>query len=239
MGMDRRDALFSARGIDVIEIAPVVILDRPAYCVGFEGSDEELGPSCHIALCFVPSIAPSPELDLFSHLRARYQDTVVPVRLHSECLLGDAMLSNDCDCGPQLEAALRSFARVGWGVLLYLRQEGRGIGLKDKLRSLALQAGFHRGLSIGQEYGADDANRVLGHPVDGRRYTMAADFLDLLGPSTVLLLTGNPQKIAALEKRSYHLVADRLAVAPKTQRPLTERGFRELGEKLARGYGYG
>jgi GTP cyclohydrolase II len=119
------------------------------------------------------------------------------VRLHSECLTGDVFGSLKCDCGPQLREALRLIGEAGGGILLYLRQEGRGIGLANKLRAYALQ---DRGLDT------VDANARLGFADDERDYGHAAAMLGKLGVDRVRLLTNNPAKVSALEAAGIAVV---------------------------------
>ena len=119
------------------------------------------------------------------------------VRVHSECLTGDALGSLKCDCGPQLEDALAAIAASGWGILLYLRQEGRGIGLVNKLRAYALQD---------QGFDTVDANLRLGFADDERDFAVAARMLSKVSRSKVRLLTNNPAKVAALRAEGIDVV---------------------------------
>ncbi|WNO54022.1 GTP cyclohydrolase II [Stakelama saccharophila] len=122
------------------------------------------------------------------------------VRLHSECLTGDVFGSLKCDCGPQLHAAIDEIAAAGWGIIVYLRQEGRGIGLINKMRAYALQD---------QGFDTVDANTRLGFAVDARDFRIAARMLTLLGQQRIRLLTNNPHKVDALAAAGIN-VAERV-----------------------------
>ena len=126
----------------------------------------------------------------------------VLARIHSECLTGDALFSMRCDCGFQLEEALRSVAQAGRGVVLYLRQEGRGIGLLNKIRAYNLQ-----------DQGADtvEANERLGFGADIRDYGMCQPMLEHLGIESIRLMTNNPRKVKALSEAGV-TVAERIAI---------------------------
>ncbi len=136
------------------------------------------------------------------------------VRVHSECFTGDVLGSSRCDCGKQLHEAIRMIARERMGVLIYLRQEGRGIGLLDKLRAYNLQD---------EGYDTVEANLLLGHQPDERDYTMAARILDDLGVCSVRLLTNNPVKIEKLREMGIQVSARELLethVTPENARYL-------------------
>ncbi len=121
----------------------------------------------------------------------------LPTRVHSECFTGEVLGSLKCDCKPQLDAALRYIQESGAGLVLYLRQEGRGIGLGNKIRAYALQ-----------EHGADtvDANRLLGFGDDLRTYDVAVAMLGALGVRSVRLMTNNPAKVQGLRDAGIDVV---------------------------------
>lgn len=129
----------------------------------------------------------------------------VLVRVHSECFTGDVLGSSRCDCGQQLTSSLQAIAAEGRGLLIYLPQEGRGIGLQDKLLAYNLQD---------QGYDTVDANLLLGHQADERDYTMAACMLEDLGIQSVRLLTNNPNKIADLRALGV-IIAGRIPLPTK------------------------
>lgn len=128
------------------------------------------------------------------------EDDVVPIRIHSECLTGDSLFSTRCDCGFQLEKAMQNIVDNGYGVLLYLRQEGRGIGLLNKIRAYNLQ-----------DSGMDtvEANEHLGFDADLRSYDICKLMLDTLNIKRVELMTNNPKKLAALEALGIDVVSRR------------------------------
>ncbi len=145
------------------------------------GFEEAATGQEHVALCMGDVTTSEPVL----------------MRLHSECLTGDALFSKRCDCGPQLQAAMEAVGTLGRGVILYLRQEGRGIGLINKIRAYQLQ-----------DQGMDtvEANVALGLPVDARNFALAKDMLQVLGVASVRLMTNNPDKVQTLKELGINVV---------------------------------
>lgn len=129
----------------------------------------------------------------------------IPVRVHSECMTSEVFGSLKCDCKEQLEYAMAEVARAGRGAVVYLRQEGRGIGLTNKIRAYGLQA---------QGHDTVDANRLLGLPDDARKYDIAADILSFLGVRSINLLTNNPEKVSALRALGVEVVGRLPVIIP-------------------------
>lgn len=145
----------------------------------------------------------------------------VLARIHSECLTGDALFSKRCDCGPQLELAMQKIAAEGRGAILYLRQEGRGIGLLAKVQAYHLQ-----------DQGADtvEANQKLGFAADLRNYSLCDPMLKHLGISSVKLMTNNPRKISALEGLQVKVQEQVPLIVPRN--PYNERYLDTKATKL-------
>lgn len=149
----------------------------------------------------------------------------VLVRIHSECLTGDAFASLKCDCGPQLQATQRLINDAGQGVILYLRQEGRGIGLTNKIRAYALQD---------QGHDTVDANLMLNLPADARTYDMCNIMLEHLKVTEVRLITNNPLKLEALKNLGINVI-DRVALTVGLN-PFNEQYLKTKHERMSHMY---
>src|SRR6266536_2811549 len=145
----------------------------------------------------------------------------VLVRVHSECLTGDVFGSSRCDCGPQLHQAMRQISEAGRGVIVYMRQEGRGIGLAPKIKAYKLQE---------EGYDTVQANVKLGYPMDLREYGLGAQILSDLGLKTIRLLTNNPKKVVGLEGYGLEIV-EQVPIRVKPN-PHNEKYLRVKREKL-------
>ena len=152
-------------------------------------------------------------------VHGRIRGTTPLVRVHSQCLTGDVLASERCDCRAQLELSLRRIASAPSGILLYLPQEGRGIGLMNKLRAYELQ---DRGMDT------VEANEELGFAADSRDYAFSAAALKLLGAERVRLLSNNPEKVRQLDSAGVRVV-ERLPCRPRTSR--VSRGYLETKRK--------
>lgn len=173
----KRDAAHAGRTVVRFAESTIPTDHGDALCVVFQQTVDETKE--HVALVF-----------------GDISGDDVLVRVHSECITSEVFGSLKCDCALQLESALSAIEAAGSGVLIYLRQEGRGIGLGNKIRAYALQ-----------EEGADtvDANHQLGFDTDLRSYDIAADMLHDLGVHSVALMTNNPEKIAGLEANGVNV----------------------------------
>ena len=151
-------------------------------------------------LAFEDRVCEMPTMTLISDRFVENTDLPVPVRIHSECMTGDVFSSSRCDCGAQLDASMQSLQQEG-GILLYLRQEGRGIGIVEKLKAYNLQ-----------DLGFDtyEANINLGHPDDGRSFESAVEILRYLNVKKIKLMTNNPEKVNAFDEVDDIEVVERL-----------------------------
>jgi GTP cyclohydrolase II len=193
------EAAFARRRTDIAAVDTQEILTRRAAMAGLSRVAEARVPLADAEnarlIAFRPGDGGSEHLAIL--IGTPDPGAPVLVRLHSACFTGDVLASLRCDCGDQLRGAIAAISAAGGGVLLYLAQEGRGIGLVNKLRAYQLQdAGFD----------TVDANEQLGFDADERVYLPAAEMLRQLGFGTVRLLTNNPEKVAALERYGIRIV---------------------------------
>lgn len=182
---------------DIINPRPSGACDRLAYRTAFADLPTSYGDFQVMAFgCNQPELARGGDHVLILRGDVRGKERVL-LRIHSECLTGDVFGSKRCDCGEQLEKALEAIAKEGEGLVLYLRQEGRGIGIVNKVRAYNLQ-----------DQGADtiEANEMLGFPADLRTYRCAGCILSFLNVKSVRLMTNNPDKIEEVGKHGVKVV---------------------------------
>ncbi|MFG2051837.1 GTP cyclohydrolase II RibA [Micromonospora sp. NPDC048935] len=198
-------------------VATIRIDDRDWHAACVRAYDPAQGHTGADHLILVYAAGTAPPKGAFPTLPAR----PVPVRVHSECLFGDVFGGDRCDCGAQLRAARHQIVARGYGVIVYLRQEGRGIGLYDKVRSL---------LQDGDTY---QRNVAIGAKEDARGYGLAAHVLHHIGVDDVCLLSGNPDKAKALSDAGITVSVD-----PEIAPPCSAEAASEVMSKLSRGYSY-
>ena len=221
-------------GIRIVNIIPVEIMAQRWYCVGFEPEDVDMGDAFH--LLFIHNKDGREYENLFEMLQTIFVGKVPQLRIHSECLLGDAFKSDLCDCGEQLEFALKTIQKKHLGMIMYLRQEGRGIGLRAKFACLAAQEGYVNGVKAVEPMSSDEANLFYGFKVDEREYSIVPKVLSVFNIDRVQLLTSNEQKSASLTEAGIQIESQqditRTHIIPGT------RKHRELAEKATRHYVY-
>ncbi len=222
--------------IRIIDYFPTEINRKPVLGIAFEPKDTFMGDFFHIGFLYLPKL----DFNRFEYLSGILDEMPkdnLTVRIHSECFLGDAMHSSDCDCNFQLNRSWDLIFGEECGLLIYLRQEGRGIGLRKKIRCLALQKGYLNGRFAGKTYSSDEANLFFNERIDNRSYEIAADFLQFLNVSGINLITGNAEKVGAIEHRGI-TVKNEPNSLKISARSLSSRAVAEIREKIARGYSY-
>lgn len=221
-------------GIRIINIAPITLLNKKWFCVGFEDEESYMEDYFHLALLY-KSNETSVQSDLLEQVKKLFTQTVPLVRIHSECILGDSFHSSLCDCGEQLYKSISNIIKHKSGLIIYLRQEGRGIGMRAKLACLAIQEGYIKGKLINKKHTPDEANLALGYKVDERTYNIVPKLLQVLNIKIIKLISGNPDKIEALRKAG--IMIDDIIDIPRTKK-LTKRQVQEITEKINRNYYY-
>lgn len=219
----------------IIEITPITIMGKQWRCIGFEELNNNRGDFIHIAFVINTNFKKSPK-NILSDTVNTFEKDLPTVRIHSECILGDTFYSELCDCGEQLKRTLVILTKAGKGALVYLRQEGRGIGFRAKLSCLALQEGYKQGKKVVHKHTPDEANLALGFDIDHREYIIAASILKTLGATSIRLISGNPTKITTLNKEGIKIL--KLLDIPRDKITFSQRAHLEIKEKIKRNYLY-
>lgn len=178
----------------IINIVPVELNGNCWICIAFE--EAAMGDYMHFAFLFQNNLQLG--TDLFKDVSKLFENQVPFLRIHSECFLGDVMGSTLCDCREQLQESIKMIEENNSGILIYLRQEGRSIGMRAKLSCLALQAGYYKGKQIGHVVGTYEANWALGYGGDERNYDLPLQILNFLQVKEINLISGNPDKMRSL-----------------------------------------
>lgn len=178
----------------VINIVPVELDGKNWLCIAFE--ETSMGDFMHFAFLYQDNLQLGN--NLFEDARRLFENQTPLLRIHSECFLGDVMGSTLCDCREQLQKSLKMITESNSGILIYLRQEGRGIGMRAKLSCLALQAGYYKGKQISHTVGTYESNWALGYRGDERNYNVSLQILNFLNVKEVDIISGNPYKMQAI-----------------------------------------
>lgn len=221
--------------LKIIEITPVSLSGEAWYLVGFEHADRDMGDMFHLAFVYSKDFEKNPK-DLLQLLQNFFVNCHPMVRVHSECILGDSFSSDLCDCGLQLRQAMDDIVKNGCGILLYLRQEGRGIGLRAKLSALSIQEGYLKGKKRLKKHTPDEANQALGYEIDERRYRVVPIILKFLGACDIFLMTGNPDKKKIVKNNGIKTKC--LSGLSYADTKINKRQQLELDEKMSRNYFY-
>ncbi|UOM35815.1 hypothetical protein [Acuticoccus sp. I52.16.1] len=224
----------SFAALNLVAVTPVEIRRQVAVCVAFEPLGVSMGDAPHLAILYSKRNWLAAQ-DLGAAVEDEFAGAKsVLTRIHSECLLGDAFGSSMCDCGSQMRTAMEAMAEQREGIFIYLRQEGRGIGMRAKLDCLALQYGFVDGKRTQRRHTSDEANLALGHDIDERSFDIAGKLIRALDIASVRLVTGNPRKMADLEAAGVTIAS----TVDLWDGCMSTRAAEELAEKVARGYTY-
>ena len=220
--------------VNIVNIVPIEILNASWLLIGFENTHTNMGDSMHLALLYKDNYKSSKDLRQDASRLFSNNNTSPVLRIHSECILGDALHSSLCDCGEQLEHSLQEIMQHGSGILLYLRQEGRGIGLRAKLACLAAQEGYVNGVRQVGKMTPDEANIYCGHKIDERSYDIVPEILLFIGVKKAILITSNVDKINAVKASGVEI--ESISDIDRSDIPIESRKHCELSEKAKRNY---
>jgi GTP cyclohydrolase II len=228
--------LFNRAGLTIVNILPIEMDASQWLCIAFEEEGVDMGDAMHLAFLWSNDLVLGDNLVTVADNIFSKKASIPILRIHSECLLGDALHSDLCDCGEQLKESFSMIKGNGSGAILYLRQEGRGIGLRAKLACLAVQEGYANGKKTQEPLSSDDANLFFGFKVDERHYDMVTKFLEAFSITDVKMMTGNFKKIEAVQNAAVkiHGITD----INRDHIRGESRKHRELIEKSKRHYNY-